>query len=190
MSQKTNHLLSVREYFHIYNRGVNRERIFFEERNYEFFLQRIKKYLDHSKLTLLVYCLMPNHFHLLLRQDRPNALSEFMGNLSKSYAKAINKHLNRSGHLFEGKYKLKHIDDDTYLLHLSRYIHLNPVAARLVILPEQWKFSSYRDYCGLSRQSFVSTKEILSQMQGSDGYKDYVKGYKMDDRDEIVKYLF
>jgi REP element-mobilizing transposase RayT len=190
MSQKTAHLLSIGEYFHIYNRGVDRKLIFFEEENYEFFLRRIDKYLDPSKLTLLVFCLMPNHFHFVFRQDQPNALSEFMGNICKSYAKAINNRLDRSGHLFESKYKLKHIDEEMYLLNLSRYIHLNPVAAGLVTSPVQWQFSSYGSYCGLHGQAFVSTKEILSLMKGSEYYEEYVNGYKKEDRKVIAKYLF
>jgi REP element-mobilizing transposase RayT len=77
---------------------------------------------------------MPNHFHFVLRQDRPKDLSEFMGNLCKSYAKAINNRLDRSGHLSESKYKLKHVDEEMHLLHLSRYMHLNPVAAGRLLL--------------------------------------------------------
>ena len=190
MSQKTAHLLSIGECFHIYNRGVDRKLFFFEEENYEFFLRRIDKYLDPSKLTLFVFCLMPNHFHFVFRQDQPNALSEFMGRLCKSYAKAINNRLDRSGHLFESKYKLKHIDEEMYLLNLSRYIHLNPVAAGLVTSPVQWQFSSYGSYCGLHGQAFVSTKEILSLMKGSENYEEYVNGYKKEDRKVIAKYLF
>jgi putative transposase len=102
----------------------------------------------------------------VLRQDQPNALSEFMGRLCKSYAKAINNRLDRSGHLFESKYKLKHVDKEMYLLHLSRYIHLNPVTAGLVTTPVQRQFSSYGSYCGLYGQAFVSMKEILSLMKG------------------------
>lgn len=190
MSQKTAHLLSIGEYFHIYNRGVDRNQIFFEEENYEFFIRRIDKYFDPSKLTLLVFCLMPNHFHFIIRQDNPNALSEFMGNLCKSYAKAVNNRLDRSGHLFESKYKLKHIDEEKYLLHLSRYIHLNPVAAGLVTSPAQWQFSSYGSYCGSHGLAFVSTKEILSLTKGSENYVEYVSGYKREDRKVIAKYLF
>lgn len=115
---------------------------------------------------------MPNHFHFVSRQDQPNALSEFMGRLCKSYAKAINKRLDRSGHLFESKYKLKHIDEEMYLLNLSRYIHLNPVAAGLVTSPVQWQFSSYMSCCGLHGQAFVSTKEILSLMKRSENYEE------------------
>jgi len=190
MSQKTTHLLSIGEYFHIYNRGVDRNRIFFEEENYEFFIRRIDNYFDPSKLTILVFCLMPNHFHFIIRQDQPNALSEFMSTLCKSYAKAINKRLHRSGHLFESKYKLKHVDEEMYLLHLSRYIHLNPVVAGLVTSPVQWQFSSYRDYRGLNGNSFVSMREILSQMKGSENYEEYVNGYRNEDRNVIAKYLF
>lgn len=133
---------------------------------------------------------MPNHFHFVLRQDQPNALSEFMGNLCKSYAKAINIRLDRSGHLFESKVKLNHVEDEMYLLHLSRYIHLNPVAAGLVTSPVQWQFSSYWNYCGMHGQAFISTKEILSLMKGSENYEEYVNGYKKEDREVIAKHLF
>ena len=134
MSIKTQYLQSVGEYFHVYNRGVNRERIFFEERNYTYFLRRMRESVESSAVTVIAYCLMPNHFHLLLRQEEQYALSDFMKGVCDGYAKAINNARKRSGHLFEGKYKLKHVTDEKYLIHITRYIHMNPVRAQLVRL--------------------------------------------------------
>jgi len=190
MSTKTHSLQAVGEYFHIYNRGVNRNHIFLEERNYEYFVRRMKTYLNPEKMALIVYCLMPNHFHLIVRQDEPYALSNFMKGVCDGYAKAINKRFKRSGHLFQGKYKIKHIDDPSYLLHLSRYIHLNPVAARLTQCPEGWKYSSYQEYCGMREASIVECDVILSRFKDRAGYVQFVRDYKPGDREKVQKFLF
>jgi REP element-mobilizing transposase RayT len=96
VSTKTQFLETTGEYFHVYNRGVSRTRIFLDNRNYEYFLERMEKYLDPA-VPIVAYCLMPNHFHFLLRQDNQRALSNYLGLVCKSYVKALNKSLGRSG---------------------------------------------------------------------------------------------
>jgi REP element-mobilizing transposase RayT len=127
MSYKTEWLKSVDTFFHVYNRGVNKSKIFFSEENYLYFLKKLKKYQDQFQVIIVCYCLMPTHFHLLLKQLALYAISKFIGLSLNAYAKAINKQQKRSGHLFEGKYKMKLVAQDNYLVHLSRYMHLNPV---------------------------------------------------------------
>ena len=139
------------EYYHFYNRGVNRGKIFFEEENYFFFLRKMEKYL----LTILdvsAYCLMPTHYHLMVcvneTSEVSSMVSKAMMKLSVSYTKAVNHRYNRVGPLFQGAFQAKHIESTAYLWQLVGYIHLNPVEAGLVRLPEDWNFSSCRAYLG------------------------------------------
>ena len=203
MSQKTPYLQSSGEYFHIYNRGVNRENIFFGERNYDFFVKRMEEYFPATGINILAYCLMPNHYHFLLRQDIPELMSTYVGRVCKSYVQAINVQQKRSGHLFEGKYKCKHIDDVSYLLHLSRYIHLNPVVAGLVQKPEQWKYSSYHHYSSKnipfvsngnepfaqSERFIIDTKIILQEFKKQEEYVAFAENYTPPPK-KIDQYLF
>ena len=138
-------------YYHVFNRGNEKQTIFFERENFLFFLRRLKNALQKQSTELICYCLMPNHFHLVLKEIIENGISSVMLSLQTSYAKAINKRYNRVGHLFQGPFKHIHIDRDEYLLHLSRYIHINPVEAGLVSKPEAWEFSSFRDYIALRK---------------------------------------
>jgi REP element-mobilizing transposase RayT len=130
-----------------------------EDKNYHFFISKIKKYLIDT-VDVLAYCLMPNHYHLLI-QLKSIDLPVSMQKLGLAYAVAFNNINNRSGHLFQGPYQKIHVDELKYLLHLSRYIHLNPVDAKLVYKAEDWEFSSYSEYIGLKKPEFVIPAIIL-----------------------------
>jgi REP element-mobilizing transposase RayT len=158
MPRRTIELLPGQVY-HVYNRGANRGTIFLQRENYLFFLRRFREKVDSKQATVIAWCLMPNHFHLLLRIET-GEFSKRMHAFATGFSKAINKQYERSGALFQGRFQAKHVDDDGYLAHLSRYIHLNPVEAQLVPAPDNWEFSSYRDYLGL-RNGTLSTKEII-----------------------------
>lgn len=162
------------EYYHLYNRGNNFETVFFERENYLFFLRRLRDYLVPSVIDIVAYCLMPNHYHLLvfLHQE---TLSDAMQAFSLSYSKAINLQQGRVGFLFQGRFKAIPIHKNEYLLPLSRYIHLNPVAANIVKQPEDWEFSSYRDYLGVKRGTLINPQPILSQFRDISDYRDFVK---------------
>ncbi len=149
-------------YYHVYNKAVSDNLLFIEEKNYRFFLTKIKKYLLVSA-EVLAYCLMPNHYHLIIQLHNTD-LPATMQKLALSYAVAFNKNYQRTGHLFQGPYQIKHISDLTYLLHLSRYIHLNPLSADLVSKAEDWNFSSYGEYLGLRKPDFVKLKFILDHL--------------------------
>lgn len=92
---------------------------------------------------MVAYCLMPNHYHFLVRQLSDRALSQWVQMLFNGYSQAINQQLNRKGTLFQNRAKHILIDKDEYLVHLVRYIHYNPVEAGLVHSPEEWQFSNY-----------------------------------------------
>ena len=136
------------ESYHIYNRGVGRQPIFREEENYLFLLRRVKEYASAFNIAVIAYCLMPNHYHFLLRQDDQEPASRLPQRVFNSYTKAFNKRYDRTGTLFEGPYKAIHIDQDRYLLHLCRYIHANPVKHGLVSDLEQWPYSNYLEWIG------------------------------------------
>jgi putative transposase len=134
--------------YHVYNRGNNRQRIFFERENYIYFLKLLRYKLLTSDIDLLAYCLMPNHYHLLV-QCQGGDLSKGMQSVTLAYAKAINERYDRTGSLFEGAFKAIEVYTSEYLYQLVRYIHLNPVKADLVDRPEEWEFSSYSEYADL-----------------------------------------
>lgn len=172
--------------YHIYNRGNNRQKIFFSNRNYYFFLKKIKLFiLPHCHL--LSYCLMPNHFHLFIYADErtikpvhnsslppSNALSDGIRQLLSSYTKAINKQEGRSGNLFQQNTKYKPVykdemrfgtlmDNALYELDIFEYIHYNPVKAGLVTHPGDWLFSSFNEYRGLDNKNLCS-KELANKL--------------------------
>ena len=163
MSYKNVHLIPD-HYYHIYNKAVAENLLFFEDKNYPFFISKIKKYLPDSA-TILGYCLMPNHYHLIIRIEAPGFPAS-MHKLALSYAVSINRYYKRKGHIFSGPYQRKLIMDLPYLLHLSRYIHLNPVKAGIVSKAEDWKYSSYRVYIGTRGPDFINPEIILDMVSG------------------------
>jgi REP element-mobilizing transposase RayT len=106
-------------YYHVYNRGNNHGKIFFEKKNYNFLLKRIKENFENVA-DLIAYCFMPNHFHLIVIILNDDKLSKAVNKTFISYSKAVNKAYNRSGHLFEGRYQYKLVPDNNYLIHPSR----------------------------------------------------------------------
>lgn len=114
-------------YYHIYNRGNRKQSIFLQNRDYERFLDKVAEYNKKFPIKIVSYCLMPNHFHFLLQQPTPNSISQFLSVLCNSHSRYFNVKYETVGSLFQGRFKAKRIDKDEYLIHLSRYIHLNPV---------------------------------------------------------------
>ena len=125
-------------------------KLFFEPENYLFFLRRLKTALEKYGPKLICYCLMPNHFHLILHETAEGAIPDLVMSLQISYAKAINKRYNRVGHLFQRLFKNIYIDRDAYLLHLLRY---NSITAGLVRNAEDWEYSRTRDFIAYGKAS-------------------------------------
>jgi putative transposase len=161
-------LLNGGNFFHIYNRGNNKQTIFFRERNYDYFLHKVRKYWSIHD-NIVAWCLMPNHFHFLVQanesanrivKQKPvgvNAFTEGTRLLLSSYTKAIQKQESLIGNLFQQKTKCKCVDGfESVVLH---YIHQNPLRAKLVDRMEDWKWSSFREYIGISSER-ISNKEI------------------------------
>jgi REP element-mobilizing transposase RayT len=142
-------------WYHIYNRGVASGPIYLSADHYALFLRGIMRFMAPGEDQVIAYCLMPNHYHLLLRMG-PDDLSGAMQRLAMSYVNAFNFRLGRSGPMFHGRFQAKLVDRDDYLLHLTRYIHRNPVDALLVRRAEDWPYSSYRDYIDVRRGEIPS----------------------------------
>jgi len=163
------------QYYHIYNRGVEKRKIFASDENYRFLLRRIKEFLPAYPITFIVYCLMPNHYHFLIRAEEDGGVSLFLQRLFNSYTQAFNKQENRSGTLFEGRAKSKLIDETSYLFHIARYIHLNPVLAGLVKKPEDWQYSNYREFIGLRQGTLYDAAFVREQFGTPQEYRKFVE---------------
>ena len=116
-------------YYHIFNRGNRKQRIFFEDENYNYFLRQLHKYFDPPGIEIISYCLMPNHFHLIIHLTEEADFSPVMRRFSLSYARSLNRWIDSAGHVFQGNFGAQRINESEYLKHVCRYVHLNPVLA-------------------------------------------------------------
>ena len=168
----------VADLYHIYNRGNNKQPIFFKRENYLYFLNKVNKYI-FPRCDILSWCLMPNHFHFLIRANdetvkivkevpiKINALTEGFRLLLSSYTQGINKQENRTGNLFQQKTKFTCTTEGSvdYGYTAFQYIHQNPLKAKLVTKLENWEFSSFADYAGL-RKGQLCNKELAFSLFG------------------------
>jgi len=135
-------------------------------------------------VKIIAYCLMPTHIHLLLQQIEENGISNFMERVLKSYSKYYNTKYKRKGPLWESRFKNVIIKNDEQLLHLTRYIHLNPVTAYIVKKPEEWLFSSYREYIDDSSKKICEFEGFIEIK--SEKYKSFVEE-RIDYQRELAK---
>ncbi|KKS63974.1 hypothetical protein A3A14_00285 [Candidatus Daviesbacteria bacterium RIFCSPLOWO2_01_FULL_43_38] len=182
------------EYYHVFNRGVNKLPIFNGVADYRRFIKTLKYYqvegpkprlslfmpmttkLDWDKkiVEVICYCLMPNHFHLLLKQVKDGGITEFVGNLSNSYTRYYNTRHRRVGPILQGEFKSVLVESNEQLLHLSRYIHLNPLVSGFTKDLDSYQWSSYPEYLGLLPTGFCSMGIILDQFKTLLDYKKFV----------------
>jgi putative transposase len=177
--------------YHIYNRGVEKRVIFEDHTDYKMFLHCLKEALlspdkllkqPHvftlkgesfkgvmkpvknyfGNIELLAYCLMPNHFHLIIKQKNDRIMDSFMRSIATRYSIYFNKKYRRVGSLFQGPYKAVLVDDDIYLLHLSRYLHRNSLLYTKNLIDA---YSSYADYLGKRHTEWVNSQLILAFFQ-------------------------
>jgi len=160
--------LTEEEIFHVYNRGNNKQKIFFKQENYYYFLKGIERYIFPS-CDILAWCLMPNHFHFLIHANAKSVhiikdgsferqqFSQGIKQLLSSYTKAINKQEGRTGSLFQQKTKAICVTaNDHHETTAFHYIHQNPLKARLVKRMEEWEFSSFKDYTGFRKETICN----------------------------------
>jgi putative transposase len=149
--------------YHLTSRGNARQTIFFDEEDFTDFLTVLGQVAKRYHLLLHSYCLMPNHYHLLIETPEGN-LARGMRQLNGTYTQHANQRHQRVGHLFQGRYRSILIDKANYLLELSRYIALNPVRANLVEDPKDWPWSAYPQLIGFNRRiPCLSSDWILAQ---------------------------
>jgi len=156
--------------YHITSRGNEKKNIYFDDSDRRRFLEILKDY--HDRFGILIHCfvLMDNHYHIVMETPEGNLLKVMHG-INSAYTGYLNRKYHRAGHLFQGRYKGILIDKESYLLQLSRYVHLNPVRAKIVDIPEQYEWSSYGGYISKRRQlKWVEYSWILSNF-GSDNQR-------------------
>lgn len=182
------------EFYHVFNRGVAKVPIFNNVTDYKRFLKSMLYYqikgpkprlslfnpktinFNSTKkiVNIICYCLMPNHFHLLLEQAEETGITEFLSRISNSYTKYFNIKNNRQGPLFQGEFKAIHIETTEQLLHVSRYIHLNPLVDYIIKSIEKYPWSSYSEYVGLNNFDICSKEFILGEFESLNGYELFV----------------
>jgi putative transposase len=181
-------------YFHIYNRGNAKEEVFLDVADYQFFLLRLVQnvYPDRGRLprrarplpvgsfSLISYCLMPNHFHLLLKQNGEIATSVLMMRICTSYSKYFNLKYKRVGHVFQDQFKQRYIENNRYLGNLSAYIHKNPCKDGLVADPVKYRWSSLGEYLEGETDGYCEKDIILAQFPTCLHYLKFVEEYKPD----------
>lgn len=185
--------------YHIFNRGVNKQDIFFEKWDHVRFLKAAAYYksknskfsyefgaakvlplnddtgsLEKPKVEVLAYCLMPNHFHFLIRQLEDSGITDYMRRFMNSYAHYVNVRQKRIGPLFAGRFKNVLIETDEQLLHVSRYIHLNPLVSGLVNDLEAHPWSSYSSYVNGGGDDVCTSGEIIRMFKSRDDYRKFV----------------
>jgi putative transposase len=154
--------------YHVTSRGDRQEPIFMEDRDRLLLLKILGQAMGRFDSTVIAYCLMGNHYHVVMRTRRPN-LSQVMRHINGVYAQAFNRRHGVVGHLFQGRFKSIHVDRDAYFMEVCRYTELNPVRAGMVEGAVDWKWSSYRSHCGLApAPDWLETLELHGHLLGRD----------------------
>jgi len=174
-------------YYHVYSRGINRSYIFEDKEDKDYLLYLLSRHLSNKpfvsskgyayphlgmRIELLTFCLMDNHFHFLMYQKDSGAIAQLMKSVLTSYTAYFNIKHSRSGPLFESRYKASKIDTDEYLLHISRYIHLNP---------RSWKYYPHSSLIYIRKGNepeWLKTAKVLSQHSDRKAYIDFVADYE------------
>ncbi|MFA6028223.1 MAG: transposase [Elusimicrobiota bacterium] len=166
---------------HLTSRGNNRQEIYFQPEDCRDFMAELAETKRRLPFELFAYCLMPNHFHLLVRVIQATT-SKFMQRLKSVYTHIINRRHGRNGHLFQGRFNSVHCDKDSQFLELLRYIHLNPVRAELVSSPDEWEWSGHLEYLGRSSVHLLDTDFPLAMFHSDrahaqEAYRSFVDAY-------------
>jgi REP element-mobilizing transposase RayT len=154
--------------YHVTSRGDRQERIFCDDGDRELFLRIVDLAMARLDAEVFAFCLMGNHFHLVVRTRQPN-LSRLMRHINGGYTQGYNRRHAVKGHLFQRRFHAVLVDSDAYLVEVCRYVELNPVRAGLVGDPAQWTWSSYRAHVGLQAgYPWLATNELLGHLSGAD----------------------
>ena len=177
--------------YHVTIRGIDKQNIFFDEKDRYKFLNLIKKSKEKYDHEIYVYCLMDNHVHLVM-YDKENQLSKIMQSIEISYAIYFNKKYNRVGHLFQNRFFSKKVEDTRYLLQLCRYIHHNPLKAQIE-KTENYKWSSYKEYIGTPKIVNSTFLLLFFSKNIKKAKEEFVKFHNIDsdeDKETEIKNIF
>lgn len=206
--------LAIGEYYHIYNRGVDKRKVFLSDKDYFRFLTSMKEFnridpifslhlynqrkekqivgVGHLQklVDIICYCLNPNHFHFILKQKTENGVSEFMKRVGGGYTNYFNHQYKRTGALLQGRFKSAHIDNNEYLLYLSAYINRNYFIHGYGD-DFRWPYSSLLEYTGKRSKGICDTSIILDQFKNRNEYQEFMQenALYMKDKKETEKYL-
>lgn len=177
------------ECYHIYHRGANGQRIFFDTENYYYFMRLIRKNAQRFQINVLAFCLLPNHFHFLLQPNLSGNLSTFMGRLQQSYVQAINKRYKRSGPLFYERFQDKHVPTERYEILVCRYIHSNPIKHRIVNDLNKWLYSNYFEFIGVRDREAHLLGYREKFFPNAHDYVNFVAAYGTQEDKELEQWL-
>jgi len=164
-------------FYHFFNRGAHRVALFREHDNYVFVLRKMKTYVPAFDLAIIAYGLMPNHYHLLVRQDGRHPARLLPQRVFNRLSKAYNRRYGHSGTLFEGPYKVAVVEDRAHLPHACRHIHANPVRDGLVCEPGAWQYSNYREWVGERGGALVDRAFVRAFFPSAGDYRAFVGDY-------------
>jgi putative transposase len=189
MSWKTRALQYVGIPLHLYNRGVNGERIFRTDSDYEYWMELMAKALPRHAVNLHLQTLMPNHYHIGLDQIEEYEASWFMAEVSGKYARHFNKKYKRYGPVFAGRFHPVPVFDDAGILRLSYYMHMNPVNAGLCTKPEDWPYSSCAAYQNKEENGIIKLDLIHRLVGGPEEYREFLAKYDPSDPFSIHRFM-
>ena len=158
-------------YYHLYNRGARGLTIFPDEQSYLHVIKRAKLLCAQLSIAMIAYCLMPNHYHFLVRQEGEVKAGQLPQRIFNSYTKAYNRQHSHSGTLFQGRFGAKHVDDDAYLRYLVQYIHANPVKDGITRHVELWSYSNYLECIGQRGGTMVDQDFVDAHFHGAERYQ-------------------
>ncbi|MEK7147901.1 MAG: transposase [Patescibacteria group bacterium] len=211
--------ISIGEHYHVFNRGVHKQTVFHDSGDYHRFLflilyfqspsnfpqvgRSVQEFVKHRVLDneadivknrmveLVSFCIMPNHFHLILKEVEEGGISAYMQRVLNAYSKYYNTKYEKSGHVFQGPYRFVHIDNNEQLLHLSAYIHRNPrELSKWVNREDQYQWSSYFDLVSDNRwEGLLVFSIILEQFKSKEKYREFVKTSTAKVLNEELLYL-
>jgi putative transposase len=156
--------------YHIYDRGNHREHVFRDNDDRRYFLSKLDEFSERDCVQVLAYCLMDNHFHLLLRQNGDVSVAHLMRSLLTGYVRRTNHKYGLVGHLFQGPYQARYVGDREHLDRVSRYIHRNPLKFTDL---RTYRWSSYRQYLGA--KGFADTAPVLAHFESEHSYATFVE---------------
>ncbi len=165
---------SPTDYYHIMMRGNNRENIFNKDEQKRFFLDSLKKQEEDQLIDIAAYCVMDNHVHIVVKAE-PLGLAKAIKSINIKYAMKFNQQRDRIGHVFQDRYKSEAVKDDKYLLQVIRYVHNNPVKAKMVKSLGDYNWSSYNEY--------ISENTIIKSQQ-----KQFILGYFSNNINQFIEF--